>query len=79
MPQTVKQISRACPICSLPTFSPSEYCEMHTIAKSNLDSAYLKWRTAFDSIPTKEFLERISNLPEAGDKVKEVARYLLKK
>jgi len=52
---------------------------MHTIAKSNLDSAYLKWRTAFDSIPTKEFLERISNLPEAGDKVKEVARYLLKK
>jgi hypothetical protein len=52
---------------------------MHAIAKSNLDAAYEKWRTAFDSISTEKFLERISNLPETGDKVKEVARHLLKK
>lgn len=52
---------------------------MHAIAKSNLDAAYGKWRAALGSLSTEKFLERILNLPEAGDKVKEVARHRLKK
>jgi len=52
---------------------------MHTIAKINLDAAYQTWTAAYDSISTEEFLERISNLSETGNKAKEMARHLLKK
>jgi len=79
MPQSAIPTTRTCQICKSPASSLSEYCEMHTIAKINLDAAYQTWTAAYDSISTEEFLERISNLSETGNKAKEMARHLLKK
>jgi len=50
------------------------------MAESNVKSGYLAWARAFDGdISMMNYLESITNLPETGEKAREVARHLLNK
>jgi hypothetical protein len=66
-----------CPLCERPKESRSEFCNLHSAAFRNLESAYSSWNKAYDGKLTKEeYLTRITGLPETGASVKEVIQHL---
>lgn len=75
----VRVMLRLCPICKRVASSSSNYCEAHGAAESNLITAYKAWVQAFEDISMKEFLQKVADLPETGNKAKEMARHLLEK
>jgi len=73
-------MSKTCSLCQRKAALSSDFCETHKIAESNVKAGYKEWARAFDGdISMKNYLECIINLPETGEKAKEVARHLLKK
>jgi hypothetical protein len=56
----------------------SEFCSLHNNALNNLEEAYSHWNKAFDGLSKDEYYSRVEHLPETGEAVKQVIRYLRK-
>jgi len=70
----------SCLICSNRRFEESEFCKAHHRAYVQLESSFGKWRLAYgDEIGRRAFLERILQLPETGQKAREVGLFFLEK
>jgi len=54
-----------------------EYCSAHTIALANIRDAYAMWLEAYGKLTLKEYLGRVSKLSETGEKVRELAKFLV--
>lgn len=58
----------------------SPFCKRHNRAHKQLESAFGKWKSAYGGqLDKKAFLERVLQLPETGQKAKEVIQFLLEK
>jgi hypothetical protein len=69
-----------CPVCNDATAERSQFCKPHHQAHVQLESAFGKWQLAYGNEMSKRaFLERILQLPETGQKAREVASFLLEK
>ena len=55
----------------------SEYCFAHTKALANIRDAYAMWLKAYGKLTLPEYLGRISKLSETGEKVEELAKFLV--
>jgi hypothetical protein len=70
----------ACPICNGPALEESRFCKRHHRAHEQLQSAFGKWKSAYgEQLDKKIFFERVLQLPDTGQKVKEVIQFLLEK
>ncbi len=54
-----------------------DYCKLHVAALQKLRETYPDWSKAYGGIPPGEFLSKLSNLAETGDRIKEVAAFLV--
>ena len=69
-----------CRVCSDITVEGSQFCKVHDRAYVQLEAAFGKWQVAYSSEVTKRaFLERLLQLPETGQRAREVASFLLEK
>ncbi len=70
-------MSEGCPVCKrVVEESGQEYCSSHDKALAGLRGAYMSWLKAYGNIGFKDYLERVTRLPETGERVKEAARFL---
>ena len=53
-----------------------DYCTSHNAALRQMRAAYRVWSMAYGDVRLEQFLARLSELPEAGDRVKELANFL---
>jgi len=69
-----------CPICNGTVFEESRFCKQHGRANMQVETAFGKWKSAYgDKLDKNAFLGRVLQLPETGQKVKEVIRFVLEK
>jgi len=69
-----------CPICGNRAVEESEFCKSHYQARLRLESAFTKWRMGYgDEMNWRTFLERLLQLHETGQKVREVVSFLREK
>jgi len=69
-----------CRVCSDITVEGLQFCKAHHRAYVQLEAAFGKWQVAYTSEVTKRaFLERLLQLPETGQRAREVASFLLEK
>ena len=67
-----------CPVCSCPVVEGSRFCKRHQEAHERLESAFAKWKSAYSGqLEKKAFLERLLQMSETGQKVREVIRLVL--
>ncbi len=72
-------MAEECALCERSTDLDSEFCDIHTSARLNLDQAYAAWNVGLGGkITFKDFLERIMHLNDTGKFAREVAQHLLK-
>src|SRR2546422_11662024 len=73
-----RKLNRSCPICGSNTdTSEDAFCSSHGKAFVNIQSAFPVWKRAYGSLTYPQFLERLSKLPRAGIRTREVAKFLL--
>jgi hypothetical protein len=53
------------------------YCTLHQRALENIKQAFVVWETAYGTLSVPDFLKRVLKTPSAGEKVKEIARFVL--
>jgi len=69
-----------CRVCSDITVEGLQFCKAHHRAYVQLEAAFGKWQVAYSSEVTKRaFLERLLQLPETGERARELASFLLEK
>lgn len=69
-----------CRVCSETTVEGSCFCKPHHRAHVQLEAAFGKWQLAYSGEVSKSaFLERLLQLPETGQRAREVAIFLLEK
>jgi hypothetical protein len=51
-------------------------CTHHLDAERRIKDAYSLWRAAYGSITTQDFLKRLTEIPETGDRARETAIFL---
>ena len=67
-----------CQVCSSPAVGESRFCKRHKEAADQLELAFEKWRLAYSGqLNRKTFLERLLQMSETGQKVREVIRLIL--
>jgi hypothetical protein len=68
----------ACEICGRRSASSSKFCEIHSKAVQELEKKFPAWLRAYGTqLSRSDYLRKIISLPQSGDYIKEVARYLL--
>lgn len=66
-----------CIVCGeIDESSQDAYCASHATALRQMYEAYKTWSSAYGGIRLEQFLSRLSELPEAGDRVKELSKFL---
>lgn len=74
----MQRMDVACPICKNPVVEESRFCKPHHRAHVSLESAFKRWQLACgNEMNRRSFLECVSQLPETGQKAREVASFLL--
>ncbi len=53
-----------------------EYCASHLRALRNMRKEFQNWSKGYGSILPESYLSRLSELPETGERVKDLARFL---
>lgn len=67
-----------CPICSVSATLESRFCKSHHRAHLALEAAFTKWQRAYGNELTRRiFFERLLQLPETGQKVREIIFFFL--
>jgi len=67
-----------CPVCSCPVVEASRFCKRHQKANERLELAFAKWKSAYSGqLEKTAFLERLLQMSETGQKVREVIRLVL--
>ncbi|MBN1331200.1 MAG: hypothetical protein JXA54_17150 [Candidatus Heimdallarchaeota archaeon] len=68
-----------CKVCKT-TIEKGDFCDAHSIAKTNLEKRYADWVIAYRKLSRKEYLTFMANDQDIpiGDWAREVADYLLK-
>ena len=54
----------------------TSYCNRHEKAFKKILSGYREWSLAYGTLLREDFLAKLSNLPETGTEIKEVASFL---
>ncbi len=66
-----------CQLCERPQQSHSEFCSLHTTARTNLENAYTAWNNAYGGKLTKEeYFANLEKLNETGQAAKTVIQHL---
>jgi hypothetical protein len=68
-----------CEVCKRSIEGPKAYCQYHSVAYSNLKGRFDEWKVALGELSWERYLETITQLEEAGDWVKQVAKNELAK
>jgi len=55
----------------------TDYCSVHLRALKNLKQAFDAWTVGYGSYSVPDFLQRIQKLPSSGQRVRQVAQFLL--
>jgi hypothetical protein len=67
-----------CVVCNeAPEQDTGEYCSAHDRALANIHDAYATWLEAYGKLAFKEYLERVLRLSETGERVMELAKFLV--
>jgi hypothetical protein len=61
-----------CQLCRRESETNSNLCRYHAQAKRVLLAAYNAWGEAYSGLEWKEYLDKVKQLPETGQWVKEV-------
>ncbi len=70
-------MSERCAVCEkVIEESGQEYCSSHEKALARIRGAYLTWLKAYGKLGFKEYLERVTRLPETGERAREAAKFL---
>ncbi len=68
-----------CVICGGSTQAGyDDYCSSHKAALLKMHAAFRIWERAYGNVRLEHFLSRLSELPEAGEQVKELAGFFAK-
>jgi hypothetical protein len=68
-----------CVVCGeLTQAQQSVYCPSHAAAMREMHKAYSVWSAAYGTVGLEQFLARLLELAETGDRVKELSNFLLK-
>ncbi len=54
-----------------------EYCSAHNRVLVNIRDTYATWLEAYGNLTFKDYLERVSRLSETGERVRELAKFLV--
>ena len=74
----LKLMQFPCAICNAPMVEGSRFCKCHQKSFEQLELAFAKWKLAYSGqLEWKAFLERLLQLSETGQKVREVIRLVL--
>ncbi|MEM3387244.1 MAG: hypothetical protein QXN08_06200 [Nitrososphaerales archaeon] len=68
-----------CLLCWRESKSKYGLCFYHDEAYRSLKEGYQRWCRAYDNISEVKYLERLLELPECGEWIKEVAKMELKR
>ena len=67
-----------CSVCSGPVVEGSRFCKCHQKSCEQLELAFAKWKLAYSGqLEWIRFLERLLQLSETGQKVREVIRLVM--
>jgi hypothetical protein len=69
-------VSEQCPLCGRRKADGAKFCNIHNTALVNLETAYITWRKAFESLERDEYYSKLEKLPDTGAAVKEVIQHL---
>ncbi len=68
-----------CVVCGVSAQAESDgYCSSHEAALLKMHTAFRIWERAYGNVRLEHFFSRLSELPEAGERVKELAGFLTK-
>ena len=65
-----------CSVCTSSRADPASYCGRHENALKKILDAYPEWSRAYGNMQIEDYLRKLSNLPETGNGIKEVASFL---
>ena len=68
-----------CIVCASSTGEErDEYCASHLRSLGNMRKEFQNWSRAYGGIRLELYLSRLSELPETGERVKDLASFLTK-
>lgn len=68
-----------CLLCWRKSVSKEGLCFYHTEAYRNLIKGYMRWCRAYGEVDEVRYLERLLEMPECGEWIKEVAKLKLQR
>ena len=68
-----------CAVCGMKIVeTPAGLCANHSKVYDKVKDAYPLWSAAYGSLTMEDFLKRLVALPETGDRVREMAQFLIR-